>query len=450
MSGPKTKRSKWRRLGLWAYSLGVIGILGVAVFFARKHHEETSWPQPTPDPILLDILNDDGTLPVIFDSTEAFLDEDYAGPSPDILWEKVYGGVGYQAPFNLIAAEDGGAFISGHITHGPDKYHVMYLMRVDKSGDQIWAKSYKTDQDSRIHMMRTLSNGDLLLVGETTALDSQSGDIYMVRVNTQGDVIWEGAIENDYNDWGDAIAPLPNGGAWVMGGTTEGTGFQAIRVLRMNADGGVVTEKLIDKYRRQVANAAIVLEDGSLFFAGHATADYRLSDIYYGALSSEGDLIWDELFIWPVNDRGTSRVYGAFPIDENEIYLFGVIETGGENEQDAFISRVTKGGEVIWRHRYGRAEREAKEIAYAGMLTPNGGVLVAGDIRFHYSDRKMYLLCLDQNGTELWNKEFRRTESGGRITSLAMTSDGHSMLTGYEGAEDQRNWYIAKLDKKCP
>jgi len=123
------------------------------------------------------------------------------------------------------------------------------------------------------------------------------------------------------------------------------------------------------------------------------------------------------------------------------------------------LLRLSTEGELVWERAYG-GDRSC--TGQSLIATDDGGYLVVGTIESEVgSDLDVYLLCVDEDGTELWSRSFGTLldEHGGR---LLHTSDGGYVVVcnsvdqddvvadpgaaGYAGFAGRSNAYIVRID----
>jgi len=106
-------------------------------------------------------------------------------------------------------------------------------------------------------------------------------------------------------------------------------------------------------------------------------------------------------------------------------------ETAVDGEQEGVVHlllmKLDDDGDVVWERTYA----EERASSGAALLAANdGGYVIAGAIQSdHGSDADIYLLRVDEDGTELWSRSFGTSwnEFGGRLLE---TADGGYVIVG--------------------
>ncbi|MGA9520676.1 MAG: hypothetical protein WBV82_04380 [Myxococcaceae bacterium] len=113
------------------------------------------------------------------------------------LWARRYGvDLAEALEFrSLEALPDGSVVVAG--SGGPLGAQNGWAMRVDAEGTVLWSRRFGGE---RVHSVRALSNGEVLLVGSA---DNATTNAWLVRLDTSGNVVWARAVSQQYDDNGD-------------------------------------------------------------------------------------------------------------------------------------------------------------------------------------------------------------------------------------------------------
>ena len=139
------------------------------------------------------------------------------------LWEKTYGGSYWDAINSLVLTPDGGALLGGFTQHKGAGRRDMYLVRVDSQGSKLWEKTYGGSDEDSIRSLVLTPDGGALLGGFTEPNSADDGDMYLVRVDSQGTKLWEKTYGGSDEDDIISLVLTPDGGA-LLGGSTESKG----------------------------------------------------------------------------------------------------------------------------------------------------------------------------------------------------------------------------------
>ena len=165
----------------------------------------------------------------------------------DKLWERQLGGTERDALRDLTLLPDGGVLAGGHSfsypggtktapAHGTRDY---WIVRLDSNGNQLWDESYGGAEFDRLRSATLLSDGGFVLFGHSPGVppdfDSGGIDYWLVRIDSQGDEIWNKQIGGNRED-GDGFSFEPEGSivvssnSVVIGGTSR-SGVSGLKMV---------------------------------------------------------------------------------------------------------------------------------------------------------------------------------------------------------------------------
>ncbi len=148
-----------------------------------------------------------------------------------IVWQKVFGGSKRDSGSSIIRTSDGGYAMTGNTyssdgdvtsNHGSSD---LWVVKTDGNGTLLWQKSYGGSKLDWGHSLIELPGGDLLVAGVTASSDGDvhlnhgAGDIWVLRLSSQGNMIWEKTYGGNFSDNVWKVEPSPRGGAFLVGET---------------------------------------------------------------------------------------------------------------------------------------------------------------------------------------------------------------------------------------
>jgi hypothetical protein len=156
----------------------------------------------------------------------------------DIQWTKRYGdGSNNYIGNEVKQTSDGGYVISGWAVPDNSNDQDMYLLKTDGSGNIQWEKLLGGAGSDFGNDVIETSNGDFISVGYSQSFNADQ-DIYAVRTDLNGTVIWSKIYGYDDNDQGNAIIQAADGGFVIAGlGTNYGPGGQDVFLIKTDSNG---------------------------------------------------------------------------------------------------------------------------------------------------------------------------------------------------------------------
>jgi hypothetical protein len=170
----------------------------------------------------------------------------YSGEAPlvkltrdgDLLWERTWGGDGYEQAWSVALAEDGGYYVFGKTdSHGAGDRD-FFLLKLAEDGSEDWFKTHGKARRALPYGMLRLSNGDLLIYGFTEPEVGNSRNQYALPLGPDGKVIWEYTVPSPGEELVIDALETPEGDL-VLAVAAEEDG----KLVKLGADGNVRSTK---------------------------------------------------------------------------------------------------------------------------------------------------------------------------------------------------------------
>ncbi len=347
-------------------------------------------------------------------------------PPPARIEPKAFGGEKYDSARAIIKEKNG--FVIAGMTGSKGAGHIdAYLAFLDKNGDIRKDTTFGGRGDDRCLDMVKAGDG-YFLGGFTTSYGKGGRDMYVVKTDSNGNMLFTKVFGGKGMDEAACLVPLP-GGAVLAAGTTSGKEGDSMDIyaVRIDKNGGTVWEKTYGSVEIERGSAALRAYDGGFLIAG--TTMYKttgLQDIFMVKTGPAGEKQWKKR----IGAKGIQRPFSM--IKDNEGGYLIAAETGEDDEKgsDIQLIKTDERGEVAWDKRYGgrRDERPARLIKAAG------GYIIAG--RTYSMGNGMsdvYLIKTDESGELLWERVYgeRKDEYPGGITQC---EDGGVAFAGWTGS----------------
>jgi len=166
---------------------------------------------------------------------------DYNG---DTLWTKTYGGVVDDVGWSVRQTTDGGYIIAGYTkSYGSGDYDV-WLIKTDCNGNSLWAKTYGGSDTDESSSIQQTDDGGYIVAGYTRSYGAGNGDVYLIKTDDSGDTVWTRAFGGVNDDAGTSVQQTMDGGYIVTGRTSSyGAGDYDIWLIKVDSNGDVSWKK---------------------------------------------------------------------------------------------------------------------------------------------------------------------------------------------------------------
>lgn len=146
----------------------------------------------------------------------------------DLIWEKIYSKRIYCHLSKIVELQEKGYLLTGLYNSGEDDYKHMnmdaWIMRLDENGEILWEKTIAGPGTDNITDIIQLRNGQLLLSGysfmpDKEAEDEENCQIILTQITSDGIVIGSKAFGGIGFEDAEKIFPAPDGGFLLCGST---------------------------------------------------------------------------------------------------------------------------------------------------------------------------------------------------------------------------------------
>lgn len=418
------------RFGRWAHGLGCLGTLLLAAGLGSDGVPAQQ----------LAAIGDPADQPSV-ESGEPVAPVAGCAPGARCTWERTYGGRREDKAYAVAALADDGLAVVGHSRSFSGHYDGWFL-GLDRSGEERWQRVLGGRESEQAYGVVPAPGGGVVIVGQTRSRGHGESDLWLVRLDAAGEVVWDRTIGGPANDRGRAIAALPDGDVAIAGfATVQPDNGRDLYVARVDAEGGIVWQDTRPGPADDGAVDVAAAPDGGLLVTGYrrmpGPRGYDLQVLRYDA---EGAVAWERLVDIGIFDSGTSVV----PLADGGAAVAGVFETAA-GDLDARVLRLAADGTVLWDRAFGGPRNDSAWGLVAG---EGGGVVVSGATESQGAgSTDAWLFALDGAGTLRWERHY-----GGalwdRPMGLTRAADGGLLVAGTTttmgaGYED---FWVLRLD----
>ena len=169
-----------------------------------------------------------------------------------ILWTKTIGGVDNDYGYSVFQESDGSFVIDAGTTSfgnfgGASNLEDFYLIKTDSLGNLIWTKVIGTTGIDHCSVAKKTTDKGFFLIGSNTYYASPSiYDVFIVKTDSLGNVEWSKTFGGNNWDLGYAGQQTIDGG-YIICGTTKsfGSGSEDLYLLKIDGTGNLLWSKTI-------------------------------------------------------------------------------------------------------------------------------------------------------------------------------------------------------------
>ncbi len=335
-----------------------------------------------------------------------------ATPNPVVAWSALYGGEGAEEMESIIRTSDGGLVIAGSSdSFGDGDTGDAWILKLNGDGQVLWQRTYGGADDESLLDIRQTPDGGFIAAGWTQSFGAAQADVWVVRLDAQGDVLWSKTYGGAGVEQAWSVALTGDGGYVVAGGTTSfGAGAADYWVLRLDGAGDIIWQKTFGgpqddggggDYAEFVVRV-LMDRDGNYVVAGEsASFGAGETDIWMLKLNPKGEILWQKSYGGEYEDSMWSFAETA----DGGFIVPGVsVSFSPDVSGDTWVLRLNPDGAIRWQKLFGLAGYWDEALSVGA--TRDGGAVIGAYYEEGTTDWDMILLRVDQDGRLQWQRRY--------------------------------------------
>jgi hypothetical protein len=359
-----------------------------------------------------------------------------ADSAPDVEWERTYGGIHFEDAWSVAQTNDDGYVLVGQgpslNTGGTD----LYLVKTDVLGELMWEKTFGGASTEVGFSVAQTADGGYIMAGRTRSYGAGVDDVYLVKTNTSGDVEWEKTFGGEYNDVAESVVQTTDDG-YIVAGRRGSVGGNDFYLVKTDEWGNLEWEQTFGGPNNDAAKSVIQTSDDGYIIAGY-TQSYGAggNDFYLVKTDPSGNMEWEKTFGGEYDDIAKSVDQAT----DGGYIVAGYTESYGEGSNDFYLVKTDQYGNMEWQNTFGGSLSDRAESVDQ---TTDGGYIIAGYTQSYGAGGvDFYLVKTDSVGITEWEKTVggdyheqarcaQQTTDGGYIVAGETSSYGAGSYDAY-------------------
>ncbi|OGU77631.1 MAG: hypothetical protein A2W11_08210 [Ignavibacteria bacterium RBG_16_35_7] len=304
----------------------------------------------------------------------------------DTLWTKTYGGTDRDFATDVLQTEDGGYIVIGATKSYNNGVDDLYLIRTDDEGDTLWTKVYGGSWGEVGSSIVQDDNGNYVATGYTMSFDPGNADVWIIKFTGLGDTLWTKRVGGSQVEYGLSII-RSNSDGYIVTGYTESFGNNYdVYLIRLDANGDTLWTKNYGGQGFDSGNDLIEADDGEIIIAGYTTS-YGMGeyDFYLVGVNVNGDTLWTKHYGGEFDDKA----YAIEKYDDG-FAVAGFTHNAGITERDALIIKTNFNGDSLWTKTIGGSYNDW--IFNIDKTDDNGLILIGGFDKYGDGNNDVWLV----------------------------------------------------------
>lgn len=406
----------------------------------------------------------------------------------ELEWQQGFGGSDSDMDWSVCLADDGGCLIGGSSSStngtrsGPSfGYADFWATRIDSNGGLVWEASFGGNGFDVIRAIAPASDGGFLLAGlsssavsgNKTAASHGGNDFWVVRIDADGNKLWDQSFGGSGNDQLWAAKALPDGGFALVGYSSSGAtgnktslnlGGTDFWLVRLDSAGTRLWDQSFGGSGNDQAYAMDCAADGGFILVGNSDSaadanktspSFGDADFWIVRANTNGVALWDAAY----GGTDYDSACGVQPAKDGGWWIGGESMSGSDGNKSSPVFGMTdfwlvliddSSGTKGWEQSFGGY---GEEYFTALGQTLGGELLLVGEsgsgaegtrTRSNYGASDGWLVCLDADGEFLWDYAFGGLERDW-LNAVQTAADGGVVLGAISRSDLSGNKTIPAL-----
>mgnify|MGYP001405844775 CR=1 FL=1 len=238
----------------------------------------------------------------------------------DTIWTRHGGRNLDDVAYDILQTPDNGYIVTGITESDIMGIRDIFLLKTDELGDTIWSRTYGGSEHDEAYGVEMTDDGGYIIVGSTQSYGSGGFDVYIICTDEFGDTLWTRTYGSSFMEWASDIQKTDDGCYLIAGWSSafSGLGHQ-IYLLKIDADGYLVWERNYGGTSNDVANAVIQTSDMGIAMCGFSYSYGAIAgDIFVVRTDSTGNVLAEEA--WSAFPFSTGWNLISWPFTETALF----------------------------------------------------------------------------------------------------------------------------------
>ena len=245
----------------------------------------------------------------------------YLHGQSDTVKLKAYGGVLFEEAAQLIEYSSGGYAVVGTTGSNQTGNTDVFVARFDQNLNCIWSNNFGGTNVEWASSITNDSNGNLMACGYTLSEGAGGYDMWVIKVNSDGELMWQKTYGGPDWDFAKQIIPHSNGGFLVCGNTySAGNGGQDGTLLHITDDGVLLDQRFFGGQGNDSMNDVVAVADGYVA-CGHETIDNVMKSRVW-RFDANDNLVWERT---DGDNPNVDREAKAISASANQLCIVGAV-----------------------------------------------------------------------------------------------------------------------------
>ena len=257
----------------------------------------------------------------------------------NIEWQSLYGDTRDEIANSISSASDGGFIIAGEITNENTGNSSCYLLKVNNKGEFEWDRSFGGSLNDQGFFLISANDGGFVITGVTRSQNDSSGDLWLIKVNNTGEILWEKTFGGENFESGRSLQQTSDEGYIIVGQTESfGNGNNDAYLLKTDSQGNEIWSRTYGGSGTDQGRYVVETLDQGYIISGYTDSYGSMGGFNFWLIKtdSNGDLEWQEYY----GGSGDDRAFCGIQASDGGYAIVGQSNTGGSTGVDILLVKT--------------------------------------------------------------------------------------------------------------
>ncbi len=302
-----------------------------------------------------------------------------------------------------------------------------FLIKTNSSGEREWTMGYGHTAEDSLYSVEECASGGFILVGRTKSYGAGNEDIWLIRTDSSGNMLWNRTFGGTGTEYGYAVTECSSGFFAIAGYTTSfGAGGNDAWIIMTNSTGHHEWNVTLGGSSQEIAYDLLEASDGNLTIVGYTNSfGAGGHDLWLIHMDYDGFQIWNQTY----GGTGTELGEALVECSSGGYAMTGTTTTyngGAWYYSDSWLVRVDAVGGLLWHKSYPKTN---PDFMHDLVESQHGGFMIVGET-IESGDWAVLLIRTNSTGNQLWNWTYVGGD-GETCSAIVEIADSGFALTGY-------------------
>lgn len=316
---------------------------------------------------------------------------------PTLEWSKTFGDIQNDEGWAIDKTIDGGFILAGYTIPEGKNWSDIYLIKTDSNGELIWSKIIGDSLDEYASDIKQLSDGSFVLAGYGRYSSSLYYDGLLLKIDQSGNIVWIKSFSNNSSIKFTNLEILDDGFV-LTGSKNNAQGNDEVYLVKTDLNGNLIWSKTFNYGNFSQGLCVKETVDKGYIVTGTNFSSEYLYNIFVVRTDKDGNFLWRKTFGGAGNEQALSILQLK---STKEFYLTGYSFSFGNGYSDIFVMKLSETGDSIWFKTFGNF---ANDYGTEIKLSTDYNLLICGHSRVSdVNQNDLILLKVDLAGNQIWS-----------------------------------------------